>query len=188
MTQDDIPDEKSNDDKPLTARQREFARELGIAWARGQRNYVDIYEKCGYKPDRGNATRLAQNPKVRAIAEEACAQANRLNGLYVGYLQAKALQMLDANALAIHRRIAASLKSGELTPDQEAELDAATWPLSKFKIDKDGLITIELPDKKGLIEMLARMLGTLSDPTAEAITGLGDRLDRAIQRVSGQQE
>ena len=54
-------------------------------------------------------------------------------------------------------------RAEDVTPEQraeiEAELDIATWPLSEFKIDKDGIIAIKLPDKKGIIEMLAKQLG-----------------------------
>lgn len=174
--------------EPLNRKQIAFAERLGIAWAEGKRNFEDIYEEVGYKRHRGNSARLAADPRVIDIAQKACAEANRLNGLYIGYLQAKALSMLEANALVIHQKIAefASRKvdAPSLTPEQQANLEAVTWPLSKFKIDKDGVISVELPDKKGLIEMLAKMLGNMPDETAEAITGLGDRLDRAISRTS----
>src|SRR5882672_2768559 len=175
--------------EPLNRKQIAFAERLGIAWAEGKRNFEDIYEEVGYKRHRGNSARLASDPRVIEIAQRACAEANRLNGLYIGYLQAKALSMLEANAFSIHRkllevRLNDSRGMGVLTPEQEAELEAVTWPLSKFKIDKDGVISVELPDKKGVIEMLAKMLGNMPDETAEAITGLGDRLDRALSRTS----
>lgn len=170
--------------EPLNRKQIAFAERLGIAWAEGKRNFEDIYEEVGYKRHRGNSARLASDPRVIEIAQRACAEANRLNGLYIGYLQAKALSMLEANALVIHQTIATLRKSPDITPEQQAHLEAVTWPLSKFKIDKDGVISVELPDKKGVIEMLAKMLGNMPDETAEAITGLGDRLDRALSRTS----
>ncbi len=174
--------------EPLNRKQIAFAERLGIAWAEGKRNFEDIYEEVGYKRHRGNSARLAADPRVIEIAQKACGEANRLNGLYIGYLQAKALSMLEANALVIHAKIREAvikdLAHEEWTPAQRAELEAVTWPLSKFKIDKDGVISVELPDKKGVIEMLAKMLGNMPDETAEAITGLGDRLYRALSRTS----
>lgn len=184
---------KVEQSKPLNARQKVFGRELGVAMAAGSRNFEAAYETAGYARHRGNAARLAANPEVTKIADEACAKALRLSGLHIGYLQAKGLSLLDATATNIQRRIAKHLirdattgivKFGALTEDDEAELDAATWAVSKLKIDKDGVIAIEIPDKKGLIEMLAKMIGSIPDETAAAIDGLGDRLDRAIQRVA----
>lgn len=182
--------------KPLNARQKAFGRELGVAIAQGNRDFTAAYEAAGYAPHRGNAARLAANPQVRAIADEACAKALTLSGLHIGYLQARGLHLLDATATSITRRIAACLmqdpttgaiRMKDLTPEQEAELDAATWATSKLKIDKDGVISIEIPDKKSVIEMLARMLGSMPDQTAEAIGGLGERLDRAISRLGAAQ-
>ena len=163
MSQDAIA---AAQDEPLSAKQLMFARELGVAMARGDRDYTKAYEAAGYAAHRGNAARLAADPRVRAIAEKACEDQLRLAGIHIGYLQAKALELLHASPTKIHRTIAAALqagRSGQLTPQQraeiEAELDIATWPLSEFKIDKGGIIAIKLPDKKGIIEMLCKQLG-----------------------------
>lgn len=162
-------------EKPLNPRQKAFARELGVALARGDRSFVDAYVAAGFKPDRGNAARLANDPRVRNEAEKACEEAARLNGLHIAYLQAKAMQLLHASPTAIHRKLTKFLNCrvegagdrsvvrfflrDDLTTEEAAELDEAAWPLSKFRVDKDGVISIELPDKKGLIEMLAKQLG-----------------------------
>lgn len=166
-------------EKPLNTRQLAFARELGIAMARGDRNFTAAYTAAGYSADRGNAARLAADPRIKAIADKACEDAARLNGLHIGYLQGKALELLHATPTAILRKIAKFLKvdiigEGEhmivrhvlrddLTEAEMAELDAAAWPLSKLKVDKDGVIAIDLPDKKGIIEMLAKQLGVGKD-------------------------
>jgi len=173
--------------EPLNPRQKVFARELGIAIARGGRDddLIAAYEAAGYKPDRGNARRLAADPRVKAIADEACAEQLRLAGLHIGYLQAKALELLQASPTAIHRELAKWVRPeiirrgddvsvryimrDDLTPDELARLDAVTWPLSEFKFDKDGAIAIKLPDKKGIIEMLSKQLGIGRDEAPQAV-------------------
>jgi len=172
--------------KPLNPRQKAFARELGVAMAEGKRDFTAPYAKAGYSPHHGNAARLAADPQVKAIVDEVCAEQLRLAGLHVGYLQAKALQLLHASPTAIHRKIASFIElieDGEgdvlyarfrrnLTPEEAAELDAVTWPLTEFKIDKDGVVTIKLPDKKSLIEMLAKQLGVGKDDPANVNVGV----------------
>ncbi len=168
-----------------------FARELGLAIAKGGRDddLIDAYTAAGYAPDRGNARRLAADPRVRAIADHACEEALRLAGLHIGYLQAKALELLHANPMRIHRNLAKFMTAevygedpntvvrlqmrADLTPDEEAVLDSVTWPMSKFKIDKDGVISIELPDKKGIIEMLAKQLGVGKDDAGDVNVNVG---------------
>lgn len=169
-------------EKPLNRQQLAFARELGVAIAKGGRDddLVVAYKAAGYAPDRGNARRLAADPRVKKIADEACQESLRLAGLHIGYLQAKALELLHASPTAIHRTIARFIEviendEGEavfvrfrkdLTPEELTELDAVTWPLSEFKIDKDCVVTVKLPDKKALIEMLAKQLGHGKDDPA----------------------
>ena len=155
------------EEKPLNHQQRTFARELGIAIASGGRDeqITKAYQAAGYSPNRGNARRLAADPRVKAIADKACAEQLRLAGLHIGYLQAKALELLHASPTGIHRKISEAMKVGlsELAPEARAELDSATWALSEFKIDKDGIITIKLPDKTRIIEMLAKQMGIGKD-------------------------
>lgn len=176
---------------PLNARQQVFARELGLAIAKGGRDddLIEAYTAAGYAPNRGNARRLAADPRIRAIADQACEEALRLAGLHIGYLQAKALELLHANPMRIHRNLAKFMTAevygedpntivrlqmrADLTPAEEALLDSVTWPLSKFKIDKDGVISIELPDKKGIIEMLAKQLGVGKDDGGDVNVNIG---------------
>ena len=179
-------------DKPLNVRQLRFARELGLAIAAGGRDddLTKAYEAAGYAADRGNARRLAADPRIKAIADAACAEALRLAGLHIGYLQAKALELLHANPVRIHRTLAKYLTGkvygseehgyavrlemrDDLTPQEESELDAATWALAKFNINKDGAMSIELPDKKGIIEMLAKQLGVGKDEAGDVNVNLG---------------
>ena len=173
----------SDETEPLNPRQMAFARYLGIAIAKGgtDRELVEAYKEAGYSGEnyehaRGNARRLAADPRVKAIAEKACQDELEVIGLRIGYLQGKALEMLHASPTKIYRVIqlyeAAKRKHGvgEVIPEELAELeellDKTTWPLNEFKIDKDGIISIKLPDKKGLIEMLAKQLGHGKDDSS----------------------
>src|SRR5690242_5216256 len=138
------PTEPKREQKPLNARQKAFARELGVALARGDRDFTAAYAAAGYAPNRGNAARLAADLQIRALAEKACEEQLRLAGLHIGYLQAKALELLHASTTKIHRAISAAMtadieetKHGpvahprlrrDLTEEEEAELDALTWP------------------------------------------------------------
>ena len=179
--------------EPLNERQKVFARELGIARASGGRDedLTRAYESAGYKPDRGNARRLAADPRVKAIADEACAQALELAGLHIQYLQAKALELLHASPTKIFRTIKQhqdAVRSDELTPEQRAEidsvLDSVTWPLTEFKIDKDGIIAIKLPDKKGILEMLSKQLGYGKDSgnNLAVALSLGDLVNASLKK------
>ncbi len=191
MTQDTREVGTNQDVAPLNARQQVFARELGLAIAKGGRDddLVEAYAAAGYSPNRGNARRLAADPRIRSIADKACEDALRLAGLHIGYLQAKALELLHANPLRIHRNLARFMTAevygedpntvvrlqmrADLSPDEEALLDSVTWPLSKFKIDKDGVISLELPDKKGIIEMLAKQLGVGREESGDVNVNIG---------------
>jgi hypothetical protein len=160
-------------DRPLNPRQLAFARELGIAIARGDRNFSKAYAAAGYKPERGNARRLAVDPRVRKIADEACRDALERTGLKIEYLQAKALVLLHASVTELLREIGRCLERDEktgtvrlkmgLSDEEKRAVDAATWPLCELKIDKDGVVAIRLPDKKSIIEMLSKQLGVGSD-------------------------
>ena len=178
MTQPDVAGEESKL-PPLNPRQKAFGRELGVAMARGDRDYAKAYAAAGYAEHRGNAARLAADSRVKAIADQACEEALRLSGLHIGYLQAKAMELLEASPTAIHRAISRFMTCdlemtdrgpvyhprlrNDLTAQECAELDAATWPLSKFKINEKGVIETDVPDKKSIIEMLAKQLGVGKD-------------------------
>jgi hypothetical protein len=170
-------------EKPLNRQQKAFARELGVVFAGGGKNgdILAAYEKAGYAPDYRNAVRLASDPRIRELAETACKEALRLSGLHIGYLQAKALELLHASPTAIHRRISKFMTTdieqteqgsvshprlrSDMTPEECAELDAATWSLSKFKINEKGVLDIEVPDKKAIIDMLSKQLGVGKEET-----------------------
>lgn len=193
----------SEPDKPLNPRQVAYGRELGIAMARGDRNFTQAYATAGYKADRGNAARLAADPRVKAIADKICEESLRLAGVHVGYLQAKAMELLEASPTGILRQIGKFLKvtalrdgdntafryalRDDLTAVEMAELDAAAWPLSKLKIDKDGVIAIDLPDKKAIIEMLCKQLGVGKEESTVNVGVSLESLVLASQKANAQE-
>jgi len=73
-----------------------------------------------------------------------------------------------------------------LTPEQQTALDEATWALSEFKIDKDGVIAIKLPDKKSIIEMLAKQLGVGRDDGTNVNVGVS--FEQLVQQSIQQPE
>jgi hypothetical protein len=162
-------------EKPLNPRQLAFARELALAIANGDRDFTRAYEAAGYVPDRGNAARLAADPRVKAIADSACREALERNGLYVEYLQAKALELLHVSPTEVYREITRCMTTeqigevvrfrlrDDLTDEEKRQLDRMTWPLTEFKIDKDGIVSIKVPDKKAIIEMLCKQFGVGED-------------------------
>jgi hypothetical protein len=163
-------------EKPLNRQQAVFARELGVALAAGGRDaeITAAYVRAGYAEDRGNARRLAADPRVKELADKACQESLRLAGFHVGYLQGLALKLLHTSPSVVYRAIDECLDDegmlrSDLTEPQKAALDAATWPLSKLKI---GDISIELADKKSLIEMLAKQLGVGKDDPANVNVGV----------------
>lgn len=183
-------------DKPLNARQKLFAQELGLARASGDKNYIQAYENAGFKKHRGNAMRLASDPRVVRIADELCRDALKRNGLQIEYLQAKALQLLDRSVGGVLLDIRSYMKvevipgddenppaivyrlRTDLSEDERAEFEAKTWCLNDLKIDDKGVITLKMPDKKSIIEMLAKQLGVGNDKqdvnvsvTLEALVG-----------------
>jgi hypothetical protein len=155
--------EADNSEKPLSPQQLAFARYLGIAIAKGGRDaeLVEAYVAAGYAPNRGNARRLAADPRVKAIAEKACADELEVIGLRIGYLQAKALEILHLSPVTVFRTIqkfcdeAGTLRR-DLTSEEVAELESATWPMHKFA-------GVEIAKKEDIIELLAKQLGVGKD-------------------------
>lgn len=187
-------------EKPLNPRQVAFARELGIARAEGKRDYTAEYAKVGFKPNRGNAARLASDPRVKAIADQMAQSALEAAGLHISYLQAKSMQLLDTSIGAIFLSIRdymdeeVVIQEGKepavvyrlkynLTDEERADFEAKTWALSDFKIDDKGVISLKLPDKKGIIEMLAKQLGVGLDSRGN--TNLNVAGNAVIQVITG---
>jgi hypothetical protein len=178
-----------NDQAPLKPRQKAFARELGIAIANGGRDQdvVRAYEAAGYRADRGNARRLAADPRVKAIADEACAEALRLAGLHIGYLQAKALEMLNLSPVRVLLAIRKCLNAEgvlrrDLSEEEVAQLEAATWALSKSRI---GDVNVEIGDKKSIIEMLAKQTGAGKEEASVNVSMTLEQLVAQSMRPKG---
>jgi hypothetical protein len=184
-------------EKPLNPRQIAFARALALATARGDRDFTAAYAEAGYAADRGNAARLAADPRIKAIADEQLRDALERNGLKVEYLQAKALELLHTSPTEVHRVITRFLIAEEhgdgehavvrfrlrddLSDEDRRLLDRATWPLTEFKIDKDGIVAIKVPDKKAIIEMLCKQLGVGKDEGVNVAVSLETLIAQSMQ-------
>jgi hypothetical protein len=184
-------------EEPLNPRQIAFARALALAIARGDRDFTAAYAEAGYAPNRGNAARLAADPRIKAIADEQLRDALERNGLKVEYLQAKALELLHTSPTEVHRVITRFLIAEEhgggehavvrfrlrddLSDDDRRLLDRATWPLTEFKIDKDGIVAIKVPDKKAIIEMLCKQLGVGKDEGVNVAVSLETLIAQSMQ-------
>jgi hypothetical protein len=184
-------------EKPLNPRQMAFARELALAAANGERDYIAAYVAAGYAPDRGNAVRLAADPRVKALVAAQCREALERNGLRVEYLQAKALELLHTSPTEVHRVISRFLIAenhgddehpivrfrlrDDLSSEDQRLLDRATWPLTEFKIDKDGVVSIKVPDKKAIIEMLCKQLGVGKDEAVNVAVSLEALIAQSMQ-------
>jgi hypothetical protein len=184
-------------EQPLNPRQIAFARHLALAIAGGDRDFTQAYAEAGYAPNRGNAARLAADPRIKSIAEAQCRDALERNGLKVEYLQAKALELLHTSPTEVHRVISRFLVAenhgdgenpivrfrlrDDLSDEDRRMLDRATWPLTEFKIDKDGIVAIKVPDKKAIIEMLCKQLGVGKDESVNVAVSLEALIAQSMQ-------
>jgi len=145
------------DQQPLNPRQKAFARELGVAWANGKRDFSEAYEAAGYKRDRGNAARLAKDPRVEAIANQVAAEAVKLAGVNLAYLQAKLLLVAQADPLSVVGQDEdGTLKAktlDELTSTERAAI-------SEMKIE-DGKVTLKTTDTSQRLAAIRTLLQTI---------------------------
>lgn len=152
--------------KPLNERQKRFGRELGLALAAGER-LEDAYEKAGFRRHRGNAYRLASDPRIQKIADDVAEEALKLNGLHLAYLQAKMLKMFQMNAShTLFERVRGRLRVKDLTDEKVVPFDAS-WAVTKFKFDGETgeLTDIEVPDKNTIFNTLIKTMPKALAPT-----------------------
>jgi hypothetical protein len=158
--------------RPLNAKQKLFGRELGIALAEGKKP-EDAYERAGYRRHRRNAFRLATDKRVQAIADATAAEALRLNGLHLAYLQAKTLGLFELNAFKTFYERGAD---GKATLRNLADVaDEHTWAITKFTMDPETgrLVDIEVPDKLAAFNALLKTMPKGMAPVRTEISGPG---------------
>lgn len=155
---------------PLNAKQKLFARELGIALAEGKRP-EDAYERAGYKRHRRNAFRLASDSRIQEIADAAAIEALRLSGLHIAYLQSKTLKLFNLN---MAKAFFESDASGELKLRNLALVaDEDTWAISKVKLDAETgkVVEVEVPDKIVAFNALIKTMPKAVAPASVELTG-----------------
>ncbi|MES2671603.1 MAG: terminase small subunit [Pseudomonadota bacterium] len=145
--------------KPLNPRQRQFALEL----ATGEKP-LDAQEKAGFKPHRGNAARLAADPRVQAIVETAGMEAARLAGVHLGRVLVEQARIAYFNIGELLFRDARGQivldKSGMPIIDYSAMTNDHLAAVAKIDFEKGK---IEFHDKVGVLRDLMKYL----NPNAE---------------------
>ncbi len=135
--------------KPLDIRQRHFAEELAL---RGldhpySHGVADAYERAGYEWNRGNAARLAADPRIRAEVKRIQTQAADLAGVHLGRILIEmsriALLNLDdvvergpGGALVLDKKGRPKIDYSAMTRDHFAAV---------ARFDKDGVVFHDKP-------------------------------------------
>ena len=168
-----------------------FAQEIAVG-----KTALEAYTLAGFKrPRDSNARRLRNWPPVRERVKEISLAAAELAGVHLGAIQLELARIGFANMLdyvrvgkdglpyvdlsKLSREQAAAIS--EFTIDTEVKLVGDKEDPEAFRVTK---ARFKLHDKRGALSDLAKMVGGVADPLADAVTGLGDRLDRALQRAT----
>lgn len=146
------------------------------------------YVLAGYRDSswaRPNGSRLAYEPQVAARIEELRGEFRKSAALSVEYLQALLLPVAEANVLDFFKS-----ENGELVPKPISELKREhTAALAAIKVDKTGTVELKFHNKTEAVNVLLRSIGAITerhehDHAYAFGTGLGERLDRARQRLA----
>lgn len=145
--------------KPLNSRQRQFALEL----ATGEKP-LEAQAKAGFKPHRGNAARLAADPRVQAIVEVAGMEAARLAGVHLGRVLIEQARIAYFNIGELLFRDAQGQivldKSGMPIIDYSAMTNDHFAAVAKIDFEKGK---IEFHDKVGVLRDLMKYLNPADD-------------------------
>jgi len=140
--------------KPLNYRQRRFAEELAVC-----SNAIEAQAKAGFKPHRGNAARLAADPRVQAVVETAAMQAAKLAGVHLGRVlveQARIAYFNIADVLMYDALGQVVLdKQGMPIVDYSAMTREHFAAVAKIDFEKGK---IEFHDKVGVLRDLVKFL------------------------------
>lgn len=154
-------DETSVAEKPLNARQRRFAEELAVS------DSVDeAYAKAGFRPHRGNARRLAADPRIRKLVRDATLIAAELAGVHLGRIlvELQRIGMFNIDDL-VAREANGRVKVTEEVCDEDGNLKAAAGlPTIDFSgATRDHLAAIaEIDHQTGKVKFHDK-LGALRD-------------------------
>ena len=168
-----------------------FAQELATG-----KHVFDAYKHAGFKrPRDSNARRLRNTPEIRERVKEIALVFAEEAGVHSGAVQLELARLAFANMrdyVVIGKDGLPYVDLSELTREQAAAI-------SEFSVDTiegkereaDGKskptvtrVKFKLHDKRGALSDLAKILGVVKEPVADALTGMGEKLDRALQRSS----
>lgn len=164
-----------------------FAHEIATG-----KTALEAYRLAGFaKPRAENARRLRNKDPIKARVRELSLDAAELAGVHLGAIQLELARIGFANMLD-YVRIGPDglpvIDLGSLTREQAAaiaEMTVDTIPGGKDEPETTR-VRFKLHDKRAALGDLAKMVGGVADPVADAVTDLGERLDRAISRVAAQ--
>lgn len=145
------------------------------------------YELAGFKGRphnlESNGRRLRNNPKIRERVKELSLAAAELAGVHLGAIQLELARIGYANAYDVMRRNDKDEVVPVFDPTRPVSRELAA-AVAELGFDSKGRPKIKFHDKRAALSDLGKMVGGIPDPLADSITGLGDRLDRAISRAN----
>lgn len=153
-----------------------FAQEVATG-----KTALEAYKLAGFKkPLDSNARRLRNTGPIRERVKELSLVAAELAGVHLGAIQAEMARIAYANPADMMRMDGEKLYPVfDSTRPITRELAAA---ISELGFDSKGRPKVKMHDKRAALSDLGKMVGGIVDPVADSISGLGDRLDRALAR------
>lgn len=129
-----------------------------------------------------NARKRAAHPQVRAYLAEMQKRAAALAEIDRGYVLVNLKQAAEFN-LADYLEFDRLGKPEVVLKGRSRELMGRLGEAA-FEPSKYGLKTRIKGDKLAALTLIARIIGADKDPVADALTGIGERLDKAFARAS----
>jgi phage terminase small subunit len=161
-----------------------FAQELATG-----KHVFDAYKHAGFKrPRDSNARRLRNTPEIRERVKEIALVFAEEAGVHSGAVQLELARLGFANMcdyVEIGDDGLPYVNLRKLTREQAAAISEFSVDTIEGK-DKPTVtrVKFKLHDKRGALSDLAKILGVVKEPVADALTGMGEKLDRALQRSS----
>ncbi len=151
---------------------------------------LEAYKVAGFKrPRDSNARRLRNTDPIRTRVREIALIGAELAGAHSGAIQQELARLGFANMLdyiGINGEGLPYVDLSSLTREQAAAIAEFTIETLPPREDDGPPVTrvrFKLHPKVSALAELAKLTGDASDPLADAVSGIGDRLDRAIQRI-----
>ena len=160
---------------------------------------MDVYaanEAAGYDPKassfKPNARKRSNRPEVRARIGELMDRAAEIAEIDAGYVLHKLNGLLQFNVddflgapLDNGQRVLDVSRASREDLDRVAELAQEVLQRRGRKDGPQSILRTKVKgyDKVAILGHMARIVGAERDPTADALVGLGDKLNAAIRRA-----